>query len=230
MGSWAPVYLRLDGRRTVVFGGGTVATRRAVALASMGAHVDVYSLEFSGELERLAGDGRIRLHRLDLSRLSDERLEELARGAVIVVAATDDMGLNRRLLRAARRAGALVNYPPRGVEGDLIFPFKASTSYGLHVAVTSLGRTGIAARRALERIIGFLEGDDYVRGLYLVMSRFKEWLMTVEDSPKRRLPVYFEVDADPIFQRLVEEGRLDEALERAKALALQLLGKAQQPP
>ena len=221
--SWIPLYLRLEGRRASVFGGGRVAERRARLLAGAGMVVDVYSLEFTPGLRGLERRGLARLHRVDLGLLPRGGIAGLARGSLIAVAATSSEPVNRRILEEARAAGALVNYPPLGVAGDVIVPFRGSTSYGLQVAVTSLGASGIAARRALERVLAALEGDDYIRGLYLVMSRFKEWLRSVEPSPRRRVPLYFAVDEDPLFQRLVEEGRLGEALERAKRLALDLL-------
>ena len=221
--SWIPLYVRLEGRRAAVFGGGRVAERRARLLAGAGMRVDVYSLDFTPGLRSLEREGLARLHRVDLRLLPPGGIAGLARGSLIAVAATSSEAINRRVLEEARAAGALVNYPPLGLAGDVIVPFRGSTSYGLHVAVTSLGATGIAARRALERVIAALESDGYIRGLYIVMSRFKEWLRSVEPSPRRRIPIYFAVDEDPLFQRLVEEGRLGEALERAKSLALTLL-------
>jgi len=52
--------LRLDGRRVVVAGGGTVAARRVPGLLDAGADVEIISPELSPALQDLAAAGRIR--------------------------------------------------------------------------------------------------------------------------------------------------------------------------
>jgi uroporphyrin-III C-methyltransferase / precorrin-2 dehydrogenase / sirohydrochlorin ferrochelatase len=60
--------LRLDGRRVLVVGGGTVATRRIPALLDAGADVELVSPEATASLEDLAASGRIRWTRRGYQR------------------------------------------------------------------------------------------------------------------------------------------------------------------
>lgn len=221
--TWQPFYIRLDGLRAAVFGGGTVATRRALMLARSGALVDVYSLDFTPELVRAAEEGNPRLHRVDL-READPR--SLIGDALIVVVATSDEEVNEKILGAALEMGRLVNYPPRGTRGNLIVPFRGETSYGLRFAVTSLGETGVGARRARDRVLEVLESDESVRNWYEAMRRVKTLLKARVGDYKLRYRLYFVIERDPEFASLVESGRIREALERAERIIGGALGSS----
>ena len=55
-----PATLRLEGRRVLVVGGGTVATRRIPALVDAGAVIDVVAPDASTDIRKAAAAGRIR--------------------------------------------------------------------------------------------------------------------------------------------------------------------------
>ena len=225
--TWTPFYIDLDGVEAAVFGGGTVATRRALMLSRAGAKVRVYSLQFTRELEEEASRNRyISLERVDLSSAD---IEGLIGDALIVVVATSDESINQRILEAAKRMRRLVNYPPDGRRGNLIVPFRGETSYGLHYAITSLGATGIAARRARDLVGRILEEDQGIRVWYEAMSRVKKLLKSSIGDHKLRYRLYFIVEKDPEFSRALERGDLDRALRRAQEIVLQHLQGSSQP-
>ncbi len=225
--TWTPFYIDLDGVEAAVFGGGTVATRRALMLSRAGAKVRVYSLQFTRELEEEASRNRyISLERVDLSSAD---IEGLIGDALIVVVATSDESINQRILEAAKRMRRLVNYPPDGRRGNLIVPFRGETSYGLHYAITSLGATGIAARRARDLVGRILEEDQGIRVWYEAMSRVKKLLKSSIGDHKLRYRLYFIVEKDPEFSRALERGDLDGALRRAQEIVLQHLQGSSQP-
>jgi uroporphyrin-III C-methyltransferase / precorrin-2 dehydrogenase / sirohydrochlorin ferrochelatase len=78
-----PIGLRLEGRRVLVVGGGTVATRRVPALLDAGADVLLVAPQATPALQSLAYDGRIRWEQRTF-RPSD------VDGAWLVQAALDD--------------------------------------------------------------------------------------------------------------------------------------------
>ena len=86
--------LRLGGRRVVVVGGGTVATRRIPALLDAGADVVLVSPSVTASLEDLAAAGRIRW---------EERAyaDGDCAGAWLVNACTDDPAVNAAVAAAA---------------------------------------------------------------------------------------------------------------------------------
>lgn len=91
-----PLHLDLRDRRVLVVGGGTVATRRIVALLDAGALVTVVAPEASGSIVALADDGRVTWRRREFD-YSD------VAGAWLVHAATDSAEVNARVVDEARR-------------------------------------------------------------------------------------------------------------------------------
>jgi uroporphyrin-III C-methyltransferase/precorrin-2 dehydrogenase/sirohydrochlorin ferrochelatase len=87
-----PLLLDVAGRPVVVVGGGTVATRRARALADSGADVLVVAPHIAPQLSALP-------IRLQARRFADADLD----GAWLVVACTDDPDVNAAVVRAASR-------------------------------------------------------------------------------------------------------------------------------
>jgi siroheme synthase-like protein len=107
MSTLFPLFLRLDGKRVLVVGGGAVAERKALDLAEAGAKVTVVSPEIS---DAIAADARINLERRSFE-------ESDVDGAWLVVAATDDRVTQVRACEAADLAhvfAVAVDDPPNG--------------------------------------------------------------------------------------------------------------------
>jgi uroporphyrin-III C-methyltransferase / precorrin-2 dehydrogenase / sirohydrochlorin ferrochelatase len=92
-----PVFLKLEGRRVVVVGGGPVAAGKLAALQQVGARIDVVAPDIRPEIEA-AG---VTMHRREFTA------EDLD-GAWYVVAAAPP-GVNRQVLEAAETRGIFVN-------------------------------------------------------------------------------------------------------------------------
>lgn len=142
-----PAMLRIAGRRAVVVGGGTVALRRAKALAEAGARITVIAPLIGSELEAVADHVERRVyHEGDLE------------GAFLVIAATDDEGVNERVGQEARRVGALLNRTDRPEAGDFVVP--AHSHLGpISITVHTGGISARAAAVMRDQIIGSLDRD-----------------------------------------------------------------------
>ena len=97
-----PVALHLAGRRCVVVGGGTVATRKVRALLAADALVVVVSPEASDDLAKLAADAVIEL---ELRPFAPADLD----GAWLVVSATDNPEVARAVAAAAEARAVFCN-------------------------------------------------------------------------------------------------------------------------
>ncbi len=223
MGEWIPLYINPSNLKVSVLGGGRLGTRRALHFCRAGAQVRVYSLDFSEELVRAQCEG-LELIEADLSR--EEALRAAIEWADLVVIATGDREVDGRASRLALSMRKLVNNGVDALSGNVIVPFSGETSYGLKFAVTSLGATGIAARQARDMVFEVLEDNTYIRTLYRVMARIKRWLKSNIPNAKERLPLYFIVEEDKEFVKLVGEGREEEAFERAIAVVMEELSQA----
>jgi len=97
-----PVFMDLKGKPCLIVGGGRVAERKAEKLLETGAKVLIVAREASDGIKKLAEADVI-----DLDVREYEKGE--AAGYFLVIAATSDNGLNRRISEDARMAGRLVN-------------------------------------------------------------------------------------------------------------------------
>jgi siroheme synthase-like protein len=97
-----PVFLSLEGKTCVVVGGGQVAHRKVLTLLSCGAKVRVVALELVKPLQRAAERGEVEY-------VAKEYHSSALKGAVLVIGATNDPEVNRRVSADARRRRMQVN-------------------------------------------------------------------------------------------------------------------------
>lgn len=146
--SYYPVNLDVENKKCVVVGGGKVAERKIAALLKFGVQVLAVSPEFTRRIRRLAASGKIEIFRRTYRRKD-------VRGAVLVIAATDDPELNRSVADDARRARALVNV----VDQPALCSFIAPSVIKRGPLVVSISTSGQAPalskklRLKLEKII-----------------------------------------------------------------------------
>jgi len=127
-----PLFLDLADCPALVVGGGAVAARKVQGLLEADARVTVIAPRASEEIERLAGEERIRLCRREWQPGD-------CRGFVLVYAATDDPAVNTQVCTEAADLGILygsVEGPPAGG-----FAAPATIRRGpLTLAVSTAGR------------------------------------------------------------------------------------------
>jgi siroheme synthase-like protein len=133
-----PVALHGERLTAVVIGGGSVGTRKALALAEAGAQVRVVSPEVTAEL----GEAE-RTRRLSILRES-YRPEQLG-DATLVIAATDSREVNAQIAVDAHSRGKLVNITDFPDEGNF-HTMALHRSGDVTIAVSAGGVPGAAAR------------------------------------------------------------------------------------
>jgi siroheme synthase-like protein len=204
------VCLDLDGRTCVVIGGGAVAGRKVRALLSCGARVRVVSPALGAGLARLAVRGRIAWHR-ELYRPG------AMAGAALVIAATDDRGLNAVAARDAACRGIPVNAVDAPADGTFIVP--AVLSRGpVTVSVSTGGASPFLARRIRERLAQTL-GPEY--GAYARLFARARRLIRQRYPADRRAALYRKIDGSPALA-LLKAGRR----RQAAALVRRIVGEA----
>lgn len=133
-----PVALNLANKHALVVGGGKVAEHKIKILLKFGACVKVVSPDLVPGLRRLAGAGKIRwINRL--VRAADTK------GADIVIAATSDTVINKRISRWSRSQRALVNVVDNPGLSDFISPAILTTAKAI-IAVYTDGRDPALSR------------------------------------------------------------------------------------
>src|ERR1700722_20118318 len=145
---YLPVFLRVEGRRVVVVGGGEVALRKAQWLLKAGARVTLIAPELRPDFARFAPDAALSHTRAPFEAA------HLA-GAVAVVAATDDREVNAAVSAAAQAGAIPVNVVDDAALSTFIFPAIIDRS-PLIVAVSSAGYAPVLARGVREQIEALL--------------------------------------------------------------------------
>lgn len=204
-----PVGLDIKERACLVVGGGQVGTRKAKTLLACGARVTVISPRATDELKALAGQNRIVLaHRTYRSADQD--------GAFLVIGATDDEPLNRRIHKEAEAAGRLCNIADQPQRCNFVLPSIIQQG-DLMITISTSGKSPAFAKH-LRRELQAQFGPEY--GIFLdLMGAVRRKLLMAEHAPEAH---------KPLFEQLIAQGLLDmikrDDRKQIDALLTQVLG------
>lgn len=113
--AYFPMFLSLEGKKAVVIGGGSVASRRIETLLQFTHRVTVVTPRLLESMEHYVEEGRIELFRRPFEK-------EDIQGAFLVVAATDSPEINDFAAGLCKRAGIWINHAGDKNLCDFYFP------------------------------------------------------------------------------------------------------------
>lgn len=209
-----PVFLRLRQQRVLLIGGGTVALRKAQLLLRAHAELTVVASEICDELQSLLKAPHVGHQRSYL----DSDLD----GITLVIAATDDALLNRRVSQAAHARKLPVNVVDQPALCSFIFPSIVDRS-PLLVAVSSGGSAPVLTRllRArLETLIPSTYGS-----LVDLMGRYRDSVKARILNTRLRMRFWEGVVNGPVGELMLSGQQ-----ERAEALLQTTLAQARVKP
>lgn len=141
---YLPVFLKVKGRSCLIVGGGEIAARKASLLLRAGAEVTVVAPEVGAEMAGLKDSGVITHEQRTFSA------QDLL-GRTLVVAATDDEALNRRVSELAQAERLPVNVVDQAPLCSFIMPSIVDRSPVI-VAVSTGGASPVLARLLRARL------------------------------------------------------------------------------
>ncbi|MDI9778282.1 siroheme synthase CysG [Pseudomonas sp.] len=203
---YLPLFHKLQGARVLVVGGGEIALRKARLLADAGAALRVVAPDIDGQLAALAreGGGEVLVRGYQAADLV---------GCRLVIAATDDPGLNAQVSADAQALSLPVNVVDAPALCTVIFPAIVDRS-PLVIAVSSGGDAPVLARliRAkLEAWIPSAYGE--LAGL---AARFRHKVKSLYPDVNQRRGFWETVFQGPIAERqLAGQGAEAERLLQA---------------
>lgn len=197
--TYFPIQLDIRGRRCLVVGGGGVGTRKAQSLLACGGAVTVVSPAVTEELQRLAARGDIALRMREYDGADLE-------GAFLVIGATDDETLNRRVSADAERRGILCNIADRPEKCNFILPAVVRRG-DLVLTVSTSGRSPALAKK-LRRSLQAQFGEEYAVLLDL-MGAIRRRLLAEAHAPEEHKPVFERLVHSDILT-WIREGRRHE--------------------
>ena len=205
-----PVQLDIRGRNCLVVGGGAVGTRKVETLLACGAQVTVVSPVATEPLRGLAAEGAISL------TLRDYASEDLAE-MFLVIGATDDEALNRRISADAERRQILCNIADRPDVCNFILPSILQRG-DLTITVSTSGKSPAFAKK-LRRTLAAQYGEEYAAFLDL-MGAIRQRLLAQAHAPEAHKPL-FEALIDSDLPALIRANQRD----AINALLEKVLGK-----
>ncbi|HEZ5475429.1 TPA: uroporphyrinogen-III C-methyltransferase [Neisseria meningitidis] len=145
--NYFPIFANLAGRPVLVVGGGSVAARKISLLLDAGAQVRVVANQLNAELSALAAENKILW-------LAEEFRAEHIRTVFLIIAASSDQALNRRVfhLESCQKP---VNVVDDRDHCSFIFPSVIDRN-PVQIAVSSSGSAPVLARLLRERLEALL--------------------------------------------------------------------------
>jgi precorrin-2 dehydrogenase/sirohydrochlorin ferrochelatase len=185
-----PIYLDLKGHRVLLVGAGEVALQKLRSLLDSGARVHVVSPEALPEIRQLAQDGKI-----EWSARSHKKADMA--GVRLVIAATSDAVLQKKIAQEARRRGIWVNVVDTPALCDFIAPAVLGRG-DIQIAISTGGAAPTLAkylRRKLESIIG-PEYEEFVK----VVQKLRPDILKL--PKEKRLSLWERIVSDDFFQEI----------------------------
>lgn len=180
-----PVNLDIKDKHCLVVGGGAVASRKAETLVECGGIVTIVSPEFTQKLIDMSQHPAVTLiQRPYRTRDMD--------GKFLVIGATDDQHLNRKINADAEARNMLCNIADVPDICNFILPSIIRRG-DLCIAISTSGKSPAFAKR-LRKELEKTFGDEYALFL-LLMGEIRKKLLAAEHAPEAH---------KPIFERLID--------------------------
>ncbi|MFC1534088.1 bifunctional precorrin-2 dehydrogenase/sirohydrochlorin ferrochelatase [Thermodesulfobacteriota bacterium] len=204
--SYYPILVDLEGQRVTVIGGGTVAQRKIETLLECSAVVHLISRELTPTLQRYIEEGRIKL-------ISSELQENDLQDVFLVIAATDDSSLNRRISEMAKKRGILVNVVDQPSDCNFIVPSVIKRG-DLLIAISTSGKSPALAKRIKEKLTGQF-GSEY-ESFLLLMGRLRKKILSKGLSQDENRRIFHELVDSPILESIIRKdwGEIAKSLSR----------------
>jgi len=191
-----PIYLDLAGKRIVVIGAGPVAARKVSSLHEAGARVIVIAKNVDAAFEKSCKLPNVELV---ISAYSKDYLAE----AVLAIAATNDLDLNRRIYKDCQELEVLCNIVDRPQLCDFFVP--AVVKRGpLQIAIGTDGNCPAYAGHLRKKLEDQFT-DDHGRFVIELEAIRKRIIEEVSDPAKRR-DILGHLVADESFEYFLANG------------------------
>ena len=172
-----PVFLNIEDQDCLVVGGGDVATRKVRQLLQAEARVRLVARDLCTDIEEMVNTEQI-------IRIQGDYREELLDGCVLVIAATNDATLNRRVSDQARKRKLPVNVVDNPDLCTFIMP-SVIDRHPVQIAISTGGASPILARLLRARFETMIPSA-YGK-LASLMQAFREKVRKkIPDTRKRR--------------------------------------------
>lgn len=214
------VDLNLNGKNVLVIGGGVEGYRKVRGLLGQNCEITVVSDRTNSNLRTLSDEGKINLIK---QKITDTNVLDNFKDVFLVLAATDDKDLNRKIVEKGRLFRSFVYAADDPDVSDFSYASVINIEGTMQVAISTYGKSPIMARRLrikaeriLRRIITKADIDNTKLQEFARMQA-RPIINTVSERKK----FLYSLIRDEHIQTLIKDSRMEEA----KTLTLKLLNK-----
>ncbi len=197
-----PINFHIENKDVVVVGGGEVALRKIRGLLEAGAKVKVIAPEICAGIEELFLRGEISLVREKFS-------EEMLGDEIILIAATDNPEVNRRVTEIARAKKILVNVVDEA-GGNFNVPSKIRR--GEFLLTISTGANSPAFSKFVRQMLESELDENFGAGLKIISERRREVKRLLPNYKARK--IFWEKFLTREIWELLKSGELDKPEEK----------------
>ena len=200
--SLLPIFLDIEGQACLVIGAGSIAARKVKMLCKSGARVTVIANEISERMQELANNFSINIEQRSF-------IDTDVDGHRLVIAATNDAGLNKHISQLAKQKNIFVNVADDFSAGDVVLPSVIDRD-PIQIAITTGGASPVLARNLrgnLERCTPAAYGS-----LAKLVEKFRARVSNLITDEVKRRRFWEEVLQGPIAE-MVLAGKADVAEE-----------------
>jgi len=214
------VDLNLNGKNVLVIGGGVEGYRKVRGLLGQNCKITVVSDRINSNLRTLYDEGKINLIK---QKITDTNVLDNFKDVFLVLAATDDKNLNRKIVEKGRLSRSFVYAADDPDVSDFSYASVINIEGTMQVAISTYGKSPIMARR-----------------LRIKAERILKRIITKADIDNTKLQEFARIQARPIINTVSERKKFlyslirdehiqtlikDDRMEEAKTLTLKLLNK-----
>jgi precorrin-2 dehydrogenase/sirohydrochlorin ferrochelatase len=194
-----PLLIDMSDKKVVIFGSGSVGERKA-NLFSEYAKVTVVSRSFYDVFYELVEKYDIQLIKADAGKLTDDEINDIIRGAFLVIPATNDRSINERIVNLSKSLDILTNEVD--AIGDVTVPAVIKRG-GLTISISTSGSSPAFSRftrRQVENIITPEFGD-----MIRIQDEMRTYLKAeVPDQRDRKEILWDILESEEVWNALEE--------------------------
>lgn len=194
----------------MVIGGGTEGLRKIHGLLDQDCEIFLITSRLNKQLRKMSDEGKIKLIK---KRIRDVTVLDEFKKIFLILAATDDKILNRKLVEKGRSMGAFVYAADDPIISDFSYTSLVNVEGLIQVAISTSGKSPIMARKIrmkTERMIRRIINDSDIKNI--VLQEFARNLAKQKiDTVKQRKEFLYSLIKDKNIQHLLRSNKLDEA-------------------
>ncbi|HEY6950263.1 MAG TPA: bifunctional precorrin-2 dehydrogenase/sirohydrochlorin ferrochelatase [Nitrososphaeraceae archaeon] len=212
------VDLNVTNKKAIVIGGGTEGLRKVHGLLDQGCEITMITNRLNKDIKKLSDDGKLRLIKRRINNASI--LNEFS-DIFLILAATDNKELNRKLVERGRSIGSFVYASDDPIISDFSYTSLVNIEGLIQVAISTSGKSPIMARKIrmkVEKMVRKIINESDISNIILqeyARKMAKQEIVTVRE----RKEFLYSLIKDKNIQYLLRSNKLDQA----KMIALQML-------